>query len=283
MKYRLNSRIAAYDKKTKEYFICEDIGNSGAKDGFQESEPKDKQILYYFETFASLRERSFDLAIENIKLLTDKKNISLLDIGCSYGLFLKKVHEQGWDGFGIEPSEQEVRFAQERFHINVAQTTIEDFVSDKKWDVITFWDVLEHLPDPFNVLQKIKSMLNGDGILIIRVPNGRGLIHRLSFSAYVVSLGFFNFPLKKLFENHLHIYTEPSLNEMLRKAGFEAILSYGEYMIDPHIHVIRRKSYLIKFPEPLRSLLSSILVILLRLSGVLSMKDALVAYCRRTQ
>jgi 2-polyprenyl-3-methyl-5-hydroxy-6-metoxy-1,4-benzoquinol methylase len=283
MKYRLNSRIAAYDKKTKKYFICEDIGNSGVENGFQASEPKDKQILYYFETFARLRENSFDLAIENIKLLIGKKKIYVLDIGCSYGLFLKKVHEQGWDGVGIEPNEQEVRFVQERFHIEVAQTTIEDFVSDKKWDIITFWDVLEHLPDPFHVLQKVKSMLNGDGILIIRVPNGRGLIHRLSFIAYRVSLGFFNFPLKKLFENHLYIYTESSLNEMLRKAGFETILSYSEYMIDPHVHAIRRKSYLIQFPEPLKSLVSSMLVILLRLSGVLSMKDALVVYCRKTQ
>lgn len=278
MKYYLNGSIVAYDRGTKRYYIYKDSEDSRAKKNPRENEVIGKRALYYFETFAGIRASSFKLAIENIKRLTNGAKPSVLDVGCSYGLFLKKVAEQGWEGFGIEPSEDEARFARERCNVEVVKTTIEEFVSDKKWDIVTLWDVFEHLPQPLDVLKKIKSVLNSDGILIIRVPNAKGLVHKLAFISYVTSFGFFNFPLIKLFENHQYIYTKHSLHEMLRKAGFEVILSYSEYMIEPHHNVIKRKSYITQLPRPLQELVCSMLISILKLSGILCMKDSLISF-----
>jgi 2-polyprenyl-3-methyl-5-hydroxy-6-metoxy-1,4-benzoquinol methylase len=281
MKYYLNGKVAAYDKRAMKYFICQDVEESRAK-SHGGREWSEEHASYYFDTFADLRGRSFDVAIDNIRRLTGGETTSVLDIGCSYGLFLKKVLEQGWDGWGVEPSENEARFAQERFDLQVSASTVEDFVTDKKWDVVTLWDVLEHLPNPVDALNKIAPMLSADGLLIIRVPNANGFIHRLAFVAYAATLGLFNYPLVKLFENHHYIYTDVSLSQLLKQTGFEVILSYGECMILPRADVIRQKRYIKKIPKPLQGPLSHILVAVLRLSEVLSMKDSLVVYSRQS-
>jgi 2-polyprenyl-3-methyl-5-hydroxy-6-metoxy-1,4-benzoquinol methylase len=283
MKYQLNGRIARYDREARKYSICQGDEDSEDERSSYGKGPEEKQIRYYFEAFAALRERSFDLAIEKTKTLTNGKKVSVLDIGSSYGLFLKKVIEQGWDGFGVEPSRTEANFAREKFGVDVAETTIEDFVPLRKWDVITLWDVFEHLPNPTDALKKLKSLLRDDGILIIRVPNAKGLFHRLSFITYVASLGFVNFPLIKLFENHQYIYTEYALNQIVNQAGFDRIYSYGECMIDPDIRILRKKSYLVKIPNPLKDLIAYTMVLILRLSAALSMGDSLVVYFKQRQ
>jgi SAM-dependent methyltransferase len=280
MKYYLNGRVATYDKSTKTFYICEEKEGFDLKNYGGKGRPGER-TSYYFDTFAALRERSYDLAIENIKRLTLGKRISVLDIGCSYGVFLKKALDQGWNAMGIEPSQNEAAFAREIFKAEVSETIIEGFESDQRWDVITLWDVFEHLPQPTEKLGIVKSLLADDGIVIIRVPNANGFIHRLAFIIYMVTFGYINFPLVKLFENHLYIYTECSLKETLEKAGLNVILSYGEGMIDPDINVIRKKSYVACLPKLLQEPTSIVLALMLNFSCNVSMKDSLVVYCRQ--
>lgn len=283
MKYHLDGRIAAYDKDSKRYFICLDTQSPALKENYYRSGSAEENRIYYFKTFASLREHSFDRAVENIRHLLGRNKVEVLDIGCLYGQFLNKVIGQGWEGIGIEPSKNEAEFARNTYNAEVVETTIEDFVPDKQWDVITLWDVFEHLADPLSVIDKVKSMLKDDGILIIRVPNANGLIHRLAFLIYAVSFGIINFPLVKLFENHLYIYSENAVIEILEAKGFKVILSYGECMIFPRVDVIRQKRYIKKIPKPFQGLLSHIIVSVLRLSEVISMKDSLVVYSRQSR
>lgn len=281
MKYHLDGRIAAYDKEHKRYFICQETQNSIEGDSYYHSGSAEENRLYYFETFAALREQSFDRAIVNIRFLLDKQKIEVLDVGCLYGLFLHKVVEQGWEGRGIEPSRNEAEFARNMFNLRVFETTFEDFISDEKWDVIAFWDVFEHLGDPLSVLDKAKSMLKDDGILIIKVPNANGLIHRLAFFIYAASCGLINFPLIKLFENHSYIYTQYALKAIFSAMGFESLLSYGENMIAADVDTIRKKSYMGKLPVLPQYMLSCLLVIFLKISSILLLHDSLVVYFRK--
>jgi 2-polyprenyl-3-methyl-5-hydroxy-6-metoxy-1,4-benzoquinol methylase len=96
-----------------------------------------------------------------------KKNISILDIGCGTGDFLT-LGNNLYNVIGVEPNESAKAIAEKK-GLQIYSTL--DEVLEKKFDVITLWHVLEHVPNYDEYLIKIKSMLNNDGILIIAVPN----------------------------------------------------------------------------------------------------------------
>src|SRR5690606_22685590 len=96
-----------------------------------------------------------------------KKNISILDIGCGTGDFLT-LGNNLYNVLGVEPNESAKAIAEKK-GLQIYSTL--DEVLEKKFDVITLWHVLEHVPNYDEYLIKIKSMLNNDGIIIIAVPN----------------------------------------------------------------------------------------------------------------
>lgn len=109
---------------------------------------------------------------ENISLISDLMNYSkppssILDIGCDRGFFLDEARRYGYKVYGVELS-QEARSYTQKINIDV-KDDIEDY--DRKFDVITMWHVLEHLENPKEFLEKVKSKLNRPGYLLIRVPD----------------------------------------------------------------------------------------------------------------
>jgi SAM-dependent methyltransferase len=96
----------------------------------------------------------------------------VLDIGCSGGFFLAHARANGWDGVGIEPSEQAAAHAR-----GLGVTVVERFLDDVDWDALGAFDavhlklVLEHLADPAAVLAAARRVLGPGGILCVQVPN----------------------------------------------------------------------------------------------------------------
>ncbi len=96
----------------------------------------------------------------------------ILDIGCSTGLFLHSIQNRGWTTFGVEPSEYAANYARNRFGLNVQKTVLEAAKYDSNFfDVVTLWDVFEHLYDPVHTLVEIYRILNPGGILLLNLPN----------------------------------------------------------------------------------------------------------------
>ena len=97
----------------------------------------------------------------------------LLDVGCSTGLFLNEMRRYGeWDLYGVETSPDAARYARERFGLNVYEGQLEAAPLDAgSFDMITLWDVLEHLPDPGAALDQIARLLGPQGRVIISAPN----------------------------------------------------------------------------------------------------------------
>jgi 2-polyprenyl-3-methyl-5-hydroxy-6-metoxy-1,4-benzoquinol methylase len=93
---------------------------------------------------------------------------ALLDIGAGTGDFLKTAKDKGWEINGVEPNNNARHLAASK-HINLKES-IDDF-SGSKFNVITLWHVLEHLPNLEETIQKIEALLAPDGTLIIAVPN----------------------------------------------------------------------------------------------------------------
>ncbi|RRQ50049.1 class I SAM-dependent methyltransferase [Maribacter algicola] len=100
------------------------------------------------------------------KLRTTEKTI--LDIGAGTGDFLKYAQKDGWEIHGVEPNKQA------RLKALTKEITLKESPADipeEKFDVITLWHVLEHLPDLKTEISNIQKKLKLNGYLVIAVPN----------------------------------------------------------------------------------------------------------------
>lgn len=97
----------------------------------------------------------------------------LLDVGCAQGFFLAAARERGYEVMGIEPSRPVALFAREALRLTVLEGRLHDVDLEKRqWDVVTFTDSLEYLPDPVEDLRKAVAHLAPRGIVFLKVPNG---------------------------------------------------------------------------------------------------------------
>lgn len=101
-----------------------------------------------------------------------KSSGAILDLGCSSGAFLETLKGQGWELYGIEMSEGAAKQATERSGARVYVGDVLDApFAPNSFDVITCFDVLEHVYEPRKVLEKARHWLKPGGIVYILVPN----------------------------------------------------------------------------------------------------------------
>jgi 2-polyprenyl-3-methyl-5-hydroxy-6-metoxy-1,4-benzoquinol methylase len=114
--------------------------------------------------------------------------LKLLDIGCGNGSFIYKAKELGFDVYGIDIDSKSIQVASEKLGLkNVYNMSLDEFVEyvkkeGLKFDVITFFQVLEHQTDPSGFIQKVKELLNPGGKVIGSVPNRNRLFVEFSRS-----------------------------------------------------------------------------------------------------
>jgi SAM-dependent methyltransferase len=139
---------------------------------------------------------------------------SLLDVGCASGAFLRVMRDAGWDGEGIEPSESQFLRARELLgdSSKIQQCMLQDAVLANDYDLITLWDVLEHVSEPSDFLRLAVSRLKPGGFLALNVPRIDSAVARL-FGA--------RWPL--LLAEHLNYFTIPSLRICGQSAGLDLI------------------------------------------------------------
>ena len=104
------------------------------------------------------------------KFFPKKKIIQLLDIGCSTGFFLEASRKKGWDCEGLELNPSAAEFGRKR-GLKIYQKDLSQFKTNKKYDVITMFDVLEHLTDPKKIISDAKKLLKKSGLIYVYVPN----------------------------------------------------------------------------------------------------------------
>ncbi len=102
---------------------------------------------------------------------TEQKN--LLDVGCGTGDFLLNCKNNGWNVVGVEPNENAKSIAESKLTINSISKIYTDLteINTDKFDVITLWHVLEHVPNLEEYIFRLKLLLKPNGVLVIAVPN----------------------------------------------------------------------------------------------------------------
>jgi len=136
----------------------------------------------------------------------------LLDVGCATGIFLDGMRCRGWETWGVEPNAGAARYAQDHLGLNVFVGELEGAAfPDRFFDVITLWDVLEHVRDPRRTLGEIARILRPGGLLVLSLPNPDCLEARL-FGSYWAG---WDVP------RHLYVFSRPVLERLLAETGFQ--------------------------------------------------------------
>jgi len=136
----------------------------------------------------------------------------LLDVGCHIGVFVEIAARHGWNAWGVEPSHWAVEQAQAR-RLHVVQGTLETAdLPEAYFDVVTMWDVIEHVTDPLGTLQQACRLLKPDGLVVVHTIDIDSLFARLMGARW-----------PWLMEMHIYYFSRRTLRAMLEKCGFRVL------------------------------------------------------------
>ena len=146
---------------------------------------------------------------------------SLLDVGAYIGVFVEVATASGWAACGVEPSAWAARQAQQRGLNVIPGTQDAPELRGRRFDVLTMWDVIEHVDDPSAELAKAYQLLK---------PGGWIAVHTMDIDSRIARLMGKRWPW--LMDMHLHYFSQKTMAQMLAKNGFEVVWSgaQGRYL-----------------------------------------------------
>jgi len=160
------------------------------------------------------RKRHFRSLIPTLKRHLNVGSPHVLDVGCAAGFFLEVAHEEGWEAQGIELSSFAAEYARSRLGLKVFTGTLaEAAFPPESFDLITLWDVIEHVPDPLAVLTEARRVLRRDGLVVLST----GDISGATASIYGRRWRLLAPP------GHLFYFSRRTLFALLRQTGFEVL------------------------------------------------------------
>lgn len=164
------------------------------------------------------RRRRYRLVMEAFDpLFADGGGRRLLDFGCGAGLFLDLAYERGFEGWGVDLSQDAVAKAREKpsgAHAYFGSPAEVPEIAAGGFDVVTMWSVLAHLATPVEDLTMLRGLLDDTrGALLILTVNANSLQLKAEGHRWA---GFTR--------NHLKFYSPSTLPLLLRRAGFEAVV-----------------------------------------------------------
>jgi SAM-dependent methyltransferase len=140
------------------------------------------------------------------------KRGDILDIGCGPAEFLNECKKIGFSVLGADIAPRNVAAAQELYRIEVVEggaAEVANKYPNRKFDVISFFEIVEHLADPVVFFREAKKILKPGGFIVMSVPN----------SARFGGL----FEKEENPPNHLLRWRSTSLKNFLQKQDFEEI------------------------------------------------------------
>jgi 2-polyprenyl-3-methyl-5-hydroxy-6-metoxy-1,4-benzoquinol methylase len=182
---------------------------------------------YYFKaknTHApTIRESYLRTAKSQVHLIQEyASGTNLLDVGCAQGFFLFSASQAGYTTKGIEISQDAAEYARREFGLDIEAKPFEELrFAENHFDVVTLWQVLEHVPYPLAVLQEVHRILKPGGLLAVSTPDIGGISARI--------LGKRWWDIKRL---HVNQFTIKTLTDILQNAGFKntSSVSYRGYV-----------------------------------------------------
>jgi SAM-dependent methyltransferase len=199
------------------YLRCESCGIA-----YLEPSPSASELDSYYNTFfrvdrdAQARKigRQSAPLLEMLRELLPEKG-KLLEIGCSYGHFLSRARQDGWEVEGVEISREAADWGRMKFDIPILTGTLEGASAalSPPYDAIVMLHVVEHSPDPKRLVLLAKELLRPKGIVVIKTPNSLSWIARFSGRTWE----WLTPPA------HIYLFSPVSVRILLEGVGFQVV------------------------------------------------------------
>lgn len=168
------------------------------------------------ETYAAEREGrelTFQKHLETLEaLIGPGDGRTLLDVGAYIGVFVDVAQRAGWTAEGVEPSAWAVAAAQQH-GLPVTEGTLDaPHLAGRQFDVVTMWDVIEHVSDPLGELEKAYARTKPGGVVVV---------HTMDIGSPIAKLLRGRWPW--LMAMHIHYFSRRTLTLMIEKAGFRPL------------------------------------------------------------
>lgn len=180
---------------------------------FDERLPSDDELAEHYRqySYGTLRPCPDPTRRSYRRLLAEfgpyKRSATLLDVGCGQGDFLYEARELGWDATGTEYSPSAVRLCHERGLRVIEGDFSVRTLGEERFDVVTAFEVIEHVRHPNELLGTIARVLRPGGLFFCTTPNFNAALRHLEGASFEM-LGFLD---------HLCLYTRESLRTTARR------------------------------------------------------------------
>ena len=173
----------------------------------------------------------FTSQVELISSYLSLEGAQCLDIGAGGGVFLHLLQQRGAEVYGIEPNKVRVQFARQRYNINLSEHTVEHPYWQENFkemfDVVTLWDVIEHVNFPLQTLHAAVALIRPGGLLCLDTPARDSFYHQLGEITYRVSRGRYPTFLNMMYSNkpfaHKQIFSGQQLFCAVKRSGLDVI------------------------------------------------------------
>jgi SAM-dependent methyltransferase len=163
------------------------------------------------DDFRELQKKYNNFHLDNIEQVIGTENRSILDIGCNAGEFLCDARERGWETMGLELNTYAVEEAR-RKGLDVHNKEFNsEFFEGKKFGAITFFGVLEHLPEPYIMLKSIRKICETGSVVASLVPNIDSLVARTLHEKSNTFDGI----------EHINFWNRVTFSRFMSRAGYE--------------------------------------------------------------
>jgi 2-polyprenyl-3-methyl-5-hydroxy-6-metoxy-1,4-benzoquinol methylase len=138
---------------------------------------------------------------------------AMLDVGAAAGFTARGFADSGWDVFGLEPNRNMAEYARSHLGVSVEATSLENWCSDRRFDLVSMLQVLPHFIDPRNAVRQVARHLHIGGFLLIETWNRNSWMARIFGKSWHV----YNPP------SVLHWFSRDTLQLLLANEGFSTV------------------------------------------------------------
>lgn len=202
------------------FYSCKNCNHMFAEHFFKVEKLYSKQYFELVYGSEENLEKKFNF-ISNLPLIkSDNKNRanrieeffnfkkqSVLDVGSGSGIFLFEMKKKKWKTLGFEKDPRYSNFCKKKLNLKIHTKNLESI--NKKYDLITFNKVLEHILSPIKYLSKFRNKLKSKGYIYIEVPD--------------IFAAFKGKNRQEFGLEHFHVFSISSLDILIEKAGLKTI------------------------------------------------------------
>lgn len=190
--------------------ITDDLSKLNLADYYDEDFFDDTYSWLQRESGRNRECRKFNYRMDQIEKLKPERG-TILDVGCSFGYFLDVARSREWDTIGVEIGEHAAKFAQRELSLEVHITDVSHApLRPDSVDVITYWNVLEHLDEPVKELRRANELLKDGGLLVFTTGDIDCYLRKLQGLRWRYLIP----PV------HIAYYNQQSVGALLHETGF---------------------------------------------------------------